>query len=133
MILIGSGVVVTTARGSLPRRSPNISMSHASGYRVHRLAELVPSRVRAPAIVMPRRTAALKKTWSLTSLRQKLGPRCHDVGERGQPRFRASRRVFWPMSLRAGLARLASATASASMLRLLPSPQRFRPHGNAVQ
>jgi hypothetical protein len=39
----------------------------------------------------------------------------HDVGERGQPRFRASRRVFWPMSLRAGLARLASAAASASM------------------
>ena len=36
-------------------------------------------------------------------------------GEGGQPRFRASRRVFWPMSLRAGLARLASAAASAAM------------------
>src|SRR6202040_1610893 len=33
MILIGFGVVVTTTRGSGPSRSPNISMSHASGYR----------------------------------------------------------------------------------------------------
>ena len=41
---------------------------------------------------MPRRTAALKKTWSLTTLRQKLGPRCHDVGERGQPNSR--RRIY---------------------------------------
>src|ERR1700722_20155505 len=33
MILIGCGVVVTTTRGSGPSRNPNISMSHASGYR----------------------------------------------------------------------------------------------------
>jgi CO/xanthine dehydrogenase FAD-binding subunit len=73
-----------------------------------------------PLYVLSGRRHALQQararlTWSLTSLRQKLGPRCHDVGERGQPRFRASRRVFWPMSLRAGLACLASAAASASM------------------
>jgi hypothetical protein len=41
--------------------------------------------------------------------REKLGRRCHDVDKRGQLRFRDSRRVFSPVSLRAGLVRLASA------------------------
>ncbi len=47
--------------------------------------------------------------------REKLGRRCHDVDKRGQLKFRDSRRVFSPVSLRAGLVRLASAAVSALM------------------
>src|SRR6202035_5701115 len=42
MILTGFGVVVTTTRGSGPSRSPNISMSHASGYRQEAIFIITP-------------------------------------------------------------------------------------------
>ena len=51
---VGRGVVVTMTRGFLPRRSPNISMSQASGYRqaatsshhAHRAADRAGARAR---------------------------------------------------------------------------------------
>src|SRR5712671_4310071 len=85
MILIGFGVVVTTTRGSGPSRSPNISMSHASGYRQEAI-----SSHHAASCCGPRRRSGSSAHYSgqngnypvylcRADQHQHGGPRCQEV------------------------------------------------------
>jgi hypothetical protein len=123
---VGFGVVVTTTRGSVPSRSPNISMSQASGYRHEAI-----SSHHAASCCGPRNLSGSSAEYVVATAPFGHVRRRFDGSYRG--RSQSGEMAMMPLSPSTMTSRTSAAVGPTSAIRFLPLAISWRTHSAPVR